>query len=178
LSRLLLALLLAHPIVETSDLQALPAPAQTSGNSTPAAPAPIDPAAATFSTTAGMLLVAVKPDKTADYEAVIVALQDAFSKSEDPITRNTARGWRVFKASDLDAKSNAIYVHVLDPAVAGTDYRPSIWLDTLLSGAPADMLAKYRDAFAAPPTKLPLVELANMAGNGSAAGPKKPGGPW
>ena len=140
----------------------------------------------------------VKPDKTADYEAVIVALQEALSKAEDEATRTLASGWRVFKASDLDAKSNAIYIHLLDPAVADTDYRPSLWLDKLLDGAPAELLSKYRDAFAAPPTKLPLVEFAKMSvapvpkpanaspdapaapakpGNGSPAAPTAPAKP-
>jgi hypothetical protein len=138
------------------------------GNTSPGAP---DPAAATFSTEYGLLLVAVKPDKVADYEAVIVALQEALASATDEEVRTLAAGWRVYKASELDAKANAIYVHVLRPAVSGVDYRPSLWLDKLLSGAPAELLAKYRDAFAGSPTKLPLVEFANM----SVAPTPKPG---
>jgi hypothetical protein len=139
------------------------------GNASPAAPSgnasasSSDPASVTFSTEHGLLLVAVKPDKIADYEAVIVALQAALASATDEEVRTLAAGWRVYKASDLDAKANAIYVHVLQPAVAGVDYRPSLWLDKLLEGAPAELLAKYRDAFAGSPTKLPLVEFANMS---------------
>ena len=133
------------------------------GNTSPASTTPgADPATATFSTEQGLLLVTVKPDKVADYEAVIVALQDALAKAEDEDVRKLAAGWKVFKASDLDAKANAIYVHILQPTVVGADYRPSLWLDKLLSGAPLDLLAKYRDAFAAAPTKLPLVKFADM----------------
>lgn len=133
-------------------------------NTSPASTSPgADPATSTFSTDQGLLLVAVKPDKTADYDAAIVALQDALARSEDEEIRRLAAGWRVYKASDLDAKSNAIYVHILQPAIAGVDYRPSLWLDKLLAGAPADLLAKYRDAFASAPTKLPLVPFANMS---------------
>lgn len=133
------------------------------GNASPASTAAgADPASATFSTEQGLLLVAVKPDKVADYEAVIVALQDALARSENEEVRKLAAGWRVYKASDLDAKANAIFVHVLQPVVPGADYRPSLWLDKLLSGASADLLAKYRDAFAAAPTKLPLVKFADM----------------
>ena len=40
-------------------------------------PPSIDPAAATFTSDAGLLVVSAKPDKTADYEAAIRALQDA-----------------------------------------------------------------------------------------------------
>jgi hypothetical protein len=149
----------AQPAGNTS-----PGNASPTGNTSPASTTPgADPATTTFSTDLGLLLVLVKPDKTADYEAVIVALQDALARSEDAEIRKLAAGWRVYKASDLDAKSNAIYVHILQPAIVGADYRPSLWLDKLLAGAPADLLGKYRDAFATPPTRLPLVPFANMS---------------
>ncbi|HYU80286.1 MAG TPA: hypothetical protein VEK56_14950 [Vicinamibacterales bacterium] len=135
-------------------------------NASPAQPAGTpskDPAAATFTSTAGLLLVTVKADKTADYEAVIRALQEQLSKATDEKHRAIAEGWRVFKASDLDAKANAVYVHVIYPAVPEVDYRPSLILDELLSGASAEMLAKYRDAIASPPAKLGMTEFAHMA---------------
>jgi hypothetical protein len=138
----------------------------TPGNVTPGnatAPPSLDPGAATFVSPAGMMLVTVKPDKTADYEAVITALQEALAKAEDEETRTLAAGWRVYKATDLDAKANAIYIHVLDPLIANTDYRPSLWLDKLLGGAPAELLGKYRDSFGAPPTKLSVTEFAHMS---------------
>ncbi len=175
MTRLLLAVLLLQVALQT------PPATPTPGNASPTAPLVPDPAAATFSTDLGLLLVAVKQDRIADYEAVIVALQEALAKSDDADVRTLASGWRVYKASDLDAKANALYVHLLQPTVPGVDYRPSLWLDKLVSSAPAGLLAKYRDAFAASPTKLPLVEFANMAvapvpkpANGSPGGPTPP----
>jgi hypothetical protein len=153
-TRVIVAAVLLAAASQTPSLQPQP------GNASPSSP---DPAAATFSTEQGLLLVAVKPDKVADYEAVIVALQEVLSRAADEDVRAMAAGWRVYKASELDAKSNAIYVHVLQPALAGVDYRPSLWLDKLLEGAPPELLAKYRDSFAIGPTKLPLVEFAHMA---------------
>jgi hypothetical protein len=176
-TRFLLALLLIQTAVQTPTPQ-LPEPP---GNKSPSAPASADPAEATFTTEVGLLLVTVKPDRVSDYEAAIVALQGALAKADDEETRKVASGWRVYKAANLDAKANAIYVHVLQPAVADTDYRPSLWLDKLLAGAPPELLAKYRDAFAAPPTKLPLVEFAVMSvaplakpTNSSPSGPAPP----
>lgn len=173
-SRLFFALTLVLAAVSTT-AQPTPAQNQSPANISPSAP---DPAAVTFSGDLGMLLVAVKPDKVADYEAAIRALQGALSTANDPEIRRIAEGWRVFKSTDADAKSNALYVHMLQPAVAGADYRPSLWLDKLLEGAPADLLAKYRDAFATAPTKLGLAEFAHMAvspvvtpSNGSPEGP-------
>jgi hypothetical protein len=143
-----------------------------------------DPAAVTFESEFGLLLVAVKPDKTADYEAAISALQAVLSKSVAEEVRQLASSWRVFKAAEADAKANALYVHVLQPPVATVDYRPSIWLDKLLEGAPVDLLSKYRDSFAGPPSKLALVEFANMAvapvpkpANATPAAPTPPGTP-
>ena len=152
-------------------------PANTSPtNTTPgnASPGTLDPAAVIFTTDIGLVLHAVKPGSVADYEAAIIALQNAMSTSQDAETRKTASGWRVYKATELDAKANPLYVHMLQPALPGVDYRPSQWLDKLLTGAPAELLAKYRDAFAAPPSKLALTEFADMAVTPVNVTPPKP----
>ena len=122
--------------------------------------------------------------RTADYEAVIVALQDALSKAEDPEIRTLASGWRVFKSTETGPKANALYIHLLTPAVPGADYRPSLWLDKLLGGASPELLTKYRDAIAGAPSKLGLVEVAQMAvapvvkpGNASPTSPAVPAKP-
>ena len=120
---------------------------------------PQDPAAVLFTTDVGLVLHAVKPASAADYELAIVALKEALGKAEDVETQQLARAWRIYKASEADAKSSVIYVHLVDPTKPDIDYRPSLWLDKLLAGAPADLLAKYRDAFAAPPAKLSLTEV-------------------
>lgn len=129
----------------------------------PAPPAPPDPASSQFTTDAGLLLVIVKPTATADYELAIRTLQQAMSATADPQRSAAAKGWRVFKASELDAKGNAIYVHAMLPAVSGFDYRPSLLLDEMVKDLEADLLTKYSDAFGGPPTKLNLAEFANMA---------------
>jgi len=149
----------------TPGIQPVPANQSASGNQTPAdvTVQPADPAAVRFTTESGMVLHAVKPASVADYEAAIVALQDAFSKSADDDVKRVASGWRVWKATEPDAKANVIYVHMFVPTSADVDYRPSLWLDQLLAGAPAELLAKYRDSFGVPPSKLSLTEFANMS---------------
>ncbi len=144
---------------------AAPTSPQVPGNASPAAPPPsIDPASATFKADAGLLVVTVKPDKTADYEDVIRALQEALSKASDEKHRQIAKGWRVYKSVEAaDPKASVVYVHVIQPTVAGVDYRPSLLLDELLAGASAEMLAKYRDAIAGAPSKLGMTEFANMS---------------
>lgn len=160
---ILAAVALLGTSLHSTQLPAAPgAPGQPPSNQSPEnqSPAqPQDPAAILFATDAGLVLHAVKPGSEAEYEGAILALKEALSAATEPDTQKVARGWRIYKATEADAKSSVIYVHWLDPVVAGVDYRPSLWLDKLLAGAPADLLAKYRDAFAVPPTKLSLTEL-------------------
>jgi hypothetical protein len=146
-----------------------PPPAQTE------TPKPADPATSSFATEAGLILVVIKPDKVADFELAIRTLQEKLSADADPDRQKIAAGWRVFKAAEPDEKGNVVYVHALLPATPGFDYRPSLLLDELLGAAPPELLSKYRDSFAVPPTKLSLTEFANMA-VAPVAPPKKPGG--
>jgi hypothetical protein len=122
-----------------------------------------DPASTHFLAPAGLVLVTIKPTATADYELAIRTLQEGLSKSTDAIKVSAAKGWRVFKASENDAKGNHLYVHVMLPAVTGFDYRPSLLLDELVKELPPDLLSKYQDAFAIPPNRLNLTEFAQMS---------------
>jgi hypothetical protein len=153
----------------------------TPANSTPAKPTvppSPDPASAHFTADVGLLLVAIKPAAIADYELAIRTLQGALSKDKDPVRAAAAKGWRVFK-SEMSAQGNQLYVHVMMPTVTGFDYRPSLLLDELIKDLEPDLLSRYQDAFAMPPTKLNLIEFANMAVAPLPLPPpaiKKPGG--
>lgn len=136
---------------------------QNATPSTPTVQPTPDPASTHFLAPAGILLVAIKPAAMADYESVIQALQDALSKDKDPIRMEAAKGWRIFKAAETDAKGNALYVHLMMPTVTGFDYRPSLLLDELVKELAPELLSKYQDAFAMPPSKLNLTEFANMS---------------
>ena len=126
------------------------------------APSP-DPASSHFLGESGLLLVAIKPVSVADYEQVIRALQEAMAKQTDPIHSAAAKGWFVFKTAETDAKGNQLYVHLMLPAVVGFDYRPSLLLDELVKEVAPELLSKYQDAFAMPPSKLNLTEFAKMS---------------
>ena len=129
----------------------------------PVATPPADPASSHFTSEAGILLVAVKPAATADYELVIQTLQAALAKDPDPNRSAAAKGWTVYKANEPDAKGNPIYVHVMLPAVPNFDYRPSLLLDELVKDLTLELLSKYEQAFAEPPKRLNLVEFAHMS---------------
>ena len=142
--------------------QAATPPLQSAPPLAPAQPS-ADPATSAFAGEAGLLLVAIKPLAIADYELVIRTLHEALAKDTDASRQAAAKGWRVFKATATDAKGSALYVHVMLPAVPGFDYRPSLLVDALVKDLAPELLSKYQDAFASPPSKLDLTELANMA---------------
>jgi hypothetical protein len=77
-----------------------------------------------FASDAGMILNFIKPDKTADFEAVLVKLKEALAKSEKPERKTQAASWRVFKSPD-PAGANVLYVFIMDPAVKDADYQVS-----------------------------------------------------
>jgi hypothetical protein len=150
-----------------AQVAAPPSPAPSPGqNSTPpkptVEPSP-DPASVHFLADAGLLLVLIKPAAIADYEQVIRAVQEALAKDADATRKSAAKGWRVYKSSEADAKGNALYVHLMLPTVTGFDYRPSLLLDELVKELAPELLSKYQDAFAMPPSKLNLTEFANMS---------------
>jgi len=75
----------------------------------------------TFPGDAGMILNLIKPDKTADFEAVMTKLKEALQKSEKPERKQQAAGWKILKSPD-PAGANTLYVFIIDPAVKGADY--------------------------------------------------------
>jgi hypothetical protein len=92
--------------------------------------------------------VAIKADKTADYERVLMRVRDALQKSDDPQRKQQAAGWRVMKMSEALPDGNVAYVHVITPVVAGADYT---LLKPIYAQFPAEsqeIYQVYRDAFA------------------------------
>jgi pyruvate/2-oxoglutarate dehydrogenase complex dihydrolipoamide acyltransferase (E2) component len=128
--------------------------AQTPATQTPAPQTPpaqqaaAAPAARTFGSDAGMVLNFIKPDKTADFEAIIAKLKEALQKSEKPERKQQAASWKVFKSPDPAAGGNVLYVFVIDPAVKGADYTVST---ILAEGFPQEvqtLYKQYADAYA------------------------------
>ena len=69
-----------------------------------------------FASDAGMVLNFIKPDKTADFEAVMAKLKEALQKSDKPERKQQAASWKVFKSPEPAAGGNVLYVFVIDPA--------------------------------------------------------------
>lgn len=111
-----------------------PAPQPSPAPAVPPVSAPTIPpptGTRTFTAKTGMIFQSVRPERVADFEAVIGYLQAALEKSTNPTLRAQAQGWRIYKATEAGPNGTVIYVFVLDPTVAGADYS----LGTILAEA-------------------------------------------
>ena len=94
-----------------------------------------------FGSDAGLVLNFIKPDKTADFEAVMAKLKEALQKSDNPERKQQAASWKVFRAVEPGGNGSVLYLFTIDPAVKGADYTVS----TILAEAfPDDVQALYK----------------------------------
>jgi hypothetical protein len=169
---LALALLPAAVIAQTPPAQQPPAQ-QPPAQGTPAEPAqqaPAQPAEPKlgFTTPSGLLLVQIKPDQTAAFEELASKLKTALATTTDPALKAQGSAWKIYKSSEAMG-GNALYVVVVDPAAAGTEYNP---IDVLFKTMTPEqqrapetqaMFKRFADAFAGV-NKLNLTPVGGGAG--------------
>jgi hypothetical protein len=66
--------------------------------------------------------VAIKPDKTADFEAIMAKLRDGLSRSAKAERRQQAAGWRLMRIGTPLPDGTIAYVHIINPVVPSADY--------------------------------------------------------
>jgi len=71
---------------------------------------------------AALWTIAIRPDKTADFERVLAKLREALLKSDKPERRQQAQGWTVLRLMTPLPDGNVAYVHDVRPVVPGADY--------------------------------------------------------
>lgn len=76
----------------------------------------------TFEGDTALWSVAIKPDKTTDFEQVLSKLREALAKSEKPEAKQQAAGWKIVKGAKPLPDGNIVYTHVIHPVVPGADY--------------------------------------------------------
>ena len=152
-------LMAAMAQAQTPPTQTPPAQ-QPPATTTPAQQATTPPPQRLFAADAGLVLNFIKPDKTADFEAVIAKLKEALQKSPKPERKQQAASWKVFKSPE-PAAGNVLYVFVIDPSVKGADYTVS----TILAEAfpPAEVNELYKQYAGAYATGQNFVNLALVA---------------
>ncbi|MBP1604701.1 MAG: hypothetical protein H6Q08_75 [Acidobacteria bacterium] len=110
----------------------------------------------TFGTDAGIIFNMIKPDKTADFEGIMAKVKEALAKSDNPVRKQQAASWKVFKVQEPAPNGNVFYLFVMDPAVKDADYTIS---KILYEAFPTEVQAMYntlKDCYAGGGSKLSL----------------------
>jgi hypothetical protein len=157
-----------QPAPTTPAQPAPPQPAQPAApGQQPAQPAP----GLTFEGEAGLILMQIKPDKTADFESVMAKLHDAFMKTDKPERKQQAAGWKIYKSTDPGPGGNVLYVAVINPALKGADYTVAKILYEVFPTEVQQIFPSYRDSFAAGLNRvnLNLVQDFSAAGHAQSA---------
>jgi len=149
----LVAVLASFGIANAQAAPPAPAAAQ-------AAPAP--PQTRVFTGDVGIMFNVIKPDKTADFEMVVGKLKDALAKSEDPVHKQMAAGWRVLKNPEPIQGGNYLYAFLIDPVVKDADYTVSRILAKSFPAEVQELFKVYAACFATGVTLQNYTTLANM----------------
>jgi hypothetical protein len=158
LRRLGIALMLIAAVVLASAGLAY-AQAAPAAQAPAAAPAP---QARVFTGDVGLMFNIVKPDKTADFEMVVGKLKEALAKSDDPVHKQMAQGWRVLKNPEPIQGGNYLYVFLIDPVVKDADYTVSRVLAKAFPAEVQELFKVYSASFAGGVTLQNYTTLANM----------------
>jgi hypothetical protein len=140
----------AQPPATPPDAQKLPEPAR---EATPTANPWV------FSSDAGMMILFIKSDRTADFETAFAHARHALLESDNPERRRQGAGWTIFKAREPGPAASAIYVSLMNPVVKDADYSlGSLIADASAIAGNADpktsIYVKYLDSFYPPAVNL------------------------
>jgi hypothetical protein len=158
LRRIGVALMLIAIVVVLSAGQAA---AQQAPAAAPAQAAPA-PQARIFTGDVGLMFNVIKPDKTADFEMVVGKLKEALAKSDDPVHKQMAQGWRVLKNPEPIQGGNYLYVFLVDPVVKDADYTVSRVLAKAFPAEVQELFKVYSACFAGGVTLQNYTTIANM----------------
>jgi pyruvate/2-oxoglutarate dehydrogenase complex dihydrolipoamide acyltransferase (E2) component len=157
-----LGLVVGALATSTAYAQTQTPPTQQPPPAQPAQQAQTAPAARVFASDAGMVLNFIKPDKTADFEAVMAKLKDALNKSEKPERKQQAASWKIFKSPEPAQNGNVLYVFVIDPAVKNADYTVSTILAEVFPQEVQTLYKQYADAYASGQNFVNLTLVSNL----------------
>jgi hypothetical protein len=116
-----------------------------------------------FASEAGIILSPISPSQTAVFEDVMQRVRDALAKSTDPVRKQQAAGWKVFKGVD-PYQGATLYISVMDPAVKGADYNVFDLLKESMGDADARQLfEQLRSAYAGPMHVVSMGPFLSMA---------------
>ena len=95
---------------------------------------------------AAVITLLIKPDKTAEFEAVITKLKEALGKSEKAERKQQLAGLKVFK-SPQQVNNSAVYVFLIDPVVKDQEYGITRLIAEVFPVEVQEVFQKYKDSF-------------------------------
>lgn len=110
-----------------------------------------------------MIFNTIKADKVADFEMVMGRVKEALGKSQDPLRKQQALSWRVFKGLEAGPGGNIVYIFFFDPAVKTADYTITQILTEAFPNEAQDLWAKFTACFVTGQTMLNLQQTINMS---------------
>lgn len=96
---------------------------------------------------ASVMIVLIKPDKTADFEAVVAKYKEALAKSDKPARKEQLAGLKIFK-SPTAMGGNTAYIFVADPIIKGEEYDITRVINEVFPSEVTDIFNKYKDSYA------------------------------
>lgn len=96
------------------------------GENAPPDPTDAEPAPAiatrTFEAPAAMVINYIRAGSESSFEQLTSRLVESLAASEDPERQAQAAGWTMYRVREPGPNNNAVYVWLLNPAVAGANY--------------------------------------------------------
>jgi hypothetical protein len=111
----------------------------------------------------GIVLNFIKPDRTADFEAVVAKLKEALQKSSKPERRQQAASWKVYRSPEPGPAGSVLYVFTMDPAVKDADYTVSTILAEAFPAEAMTLLKQYSEAYATGYNFIDLTLIQDLA---------------
>jgi hypothetical protein len=99
---------------------------------------------------AGLILNFIKPDKAADWEAMIEKITTAMKASENPQRKAQAGAWKVYKSAEQPVKDAILYFWLLEGAPADGEYSMVKILTELFPKEANAMYQEYSAAYQPP----------------------------
>jgi hypothetical protein len=94
-----------------------------------------------------VIFSAIKPEKAADFEAVMARVKAALAKSANPKRKEQAAAWRVFKSVEPGPNGSVLYMSFFDPPVKDEDYSVSTILSEEFPEEAQALWRRYIESF-------------------------------
>ena len=96
---------------------------------------------------ATVMIVLIKPDKTADFEAVIAKYKEALAKNDKAARKEQLAGMKIYK-SPTPMGGNTAYIFSIDPVIKGEEYDITRVINEVFPSEVTDYFNKYKEAYA------------------------------